>query len=68
MPGESVSQRLSLSGSELKWLSGQSEVGVVSSVEGSKGGLGLESILQLLPILLVDGGQSPGDGLSDNLR
>lgn len=68
MFGESVSQRLSLTGSQINWLSGQSELGVVSSVEGGEGGLVLESILQLLSVLLVDGSQGSGDGLSDNLR
>lgn len=67
MFGQSVSQSLGLSSSQLDWLSGQGELGVVSGVEGSKGGLGLESILQLLSVLLVDGGQGSGDGLSDNL-
>ena len=67
MFGQSVSQSLGLSSSQLEWLSGQSELGVVSGVEGSKGSLVLESILQLLSVLLVDGGQGSGDGLSDNL-
>lgn len=68
MFGQSVSQSLGLSGSQVDWLSGQGELGVVSSVEGSEGSLVLECILQLLSVLLVDGGQGSGDSLSDNLR
>jgi hypothetical protein len=66
--GQSVSQRLGQSWSQLQWLSGQSKLCVVSSVEGSEGSLVLECVLQLLSVLLVDGGQSSGDSLSDNLR
>lgn len=67
MLGESLSESLGLSWSEVQWLSSQAVLGVVGSVECLQAGSVLECSLQLSSVLLVDDGQVSGDGLSDKL-
>lgn len=65
--GESLSQGLGLSGSQVQRSSPEGVLGAVLGVESSEGGLGLEGGSEGVSVLLVDDGQGSGDGLSDDL-
>ena len=65
--GQLSSDSSGLSWSKIEWLSGQGVLGAVLSVEFLYRSLGLEGILELISVLLVDDGQVSGDGLSDKL-
>lgn len=68
MLGESSSQGLSGSWSELNWSSSDGVVGVVSLVELLQRSAVLESRSELVSLLLVDDSQVSSNSLSDELR
>ena len=65
--GQSTSDGSGLFSGELSWLLAEDEVSSVGFVELLQLGLGGPGSLDLSSLLLIDDGESSGDGLSDGL-